>query len=308
MSPRDRDLRDLLEHRVLRRHRLARRRRRRRAGAVVGAIVASAAAIVLLGGFGAGTALSVGCSLGSLQPIEIGQNSFVYAADGSLLGAIPPEKNREPVALGRVAKWMPSATIAIEDRRFYEHGGVDWVGIFRALWRDVSAGKVVEGGSTIDQQLVRNLYIGRERTLERKLKEACLAVKLSNRWSKAKILEGYLNTVYYGNHAYGVEAASQTYFSRHAWQLTLPQAALLAGLPQAPSVFDPFHNSQAALARRAEVLAAMLRAGSITPEQYRYASNAKLALVPGRLYTKIKQQYFFSYVLDELVRVYGAST
>ena len=307
MAPRDRDLHDLLEHRLHRRHRLDRRRRRRRAGSLFAGAALAVTAVALLAGFGAGTALSVSCDLGALRPIAIGQNSFVYAADGTLLGSIPAERNREPVRLGRMARWLPAATVAIEDRRFYQHGGVDYVGIARALWRDVSAGKVVEGGSTISQQLVRNLYTGRERTFERKVKEACLAIKLSSRWSKNKILAGYLNTVYYGNHAYGVEAASQTYFSRHASQLTLPQSALLAGLPQAPSIYDPFHNPRAASGRRNEVLYAMLRSGDITRAQYRYARRYPLRLQPGRLYSKIKQPYFFSYVLDELVRVYGAN-
>jgi penicillin-binding protein 1A len=307
MSPRDRDIRDLVEHRFKRRHRLERRRRRKRAGTLVAAALIALVVVVVLAGFGAGTALSVSCDLDSLRPTAIGQNSFVYAADGSLLGSIPAERNREPVVLKRMAHWLPTATVAIEDRRFYQHGGVDYVGIARALWRDVSAGKVVEGGSTIAQQLVRNRYTGRERTFERKVKEACLAIKLSSRWSKNKILAGYLNTVYYGNHAYGVEAAAQTYFSRHAWQLTLPQSALLAGLPQAPSIYDPFHNPRGAIARRNEVLYAMLRNRDITRAQYRYARRYPLHLVPGRLYTNIKQPYFFSYVLDELVRVYGAN-
>jgi len=307
VTGRDDDLRDLLDAHARRRRRLDRRRRRRRAGALAAAALVAVAAVVLAAGIGAGTALSVSCDLDSLRPIQIGQNSFVYAADGTLLGRVPAERNRVPVPLRRMSRWLPAATIAIEDRRFYEHGGVDYVGIARALWRDVSAGKVVEGGSTIAQQLVRNLYTGRERTFERKLKEACLAIKLSNRWTKERILAGYLNTVYYGNHAYGAEAAAQTYFSRHAWQLTLPQAALLAGLPQAPSVDDPFHNPAAAVARRNEVLYAMLRNDAITRAQYRYARRAPLVLHPGRLYTKIKQPYFFSYVLDELVRVYGAN-
>ena len=148
-------------------------------------LAAGAAAVIVIlvvAGFGAGTAFSLSCDLDTLHPIAIGQNSFVYAADGTLLGSIPAERNREPVGLRRMAHWLPSATIAIEDRRFYEHGGVDYVGIARALWRDVSAGRVVEGGSTIAQQLVRNLYTGRERTFERKVKEACLAIKLSSRW------------------------------------------------------------------------------------------------------------------------------
>ena len=142
--------------------------------------LAAIAAVAILAGFGAGDG-----ALGQLRPRQpsrdpIGQNSFVYAADGTLLGSIPAERNREPVALRRIAHWLPAATVAIEDRRFYQHGGVDYVGIARALWRDVSAGKVVEGGSTIAQQLVRNLYTGRERTFERKVKEACLAIKLSD--------------------------------------------------------------------------------------------------------------------------------
>jgi penicillin-binding protein 1A len=307
VAPRDIELQDLLARLAQRRRRRDRRRRRHHILSMAIGLTLVVVIVAAVAGFGAGSALSVSCDVSALRPISIGQNSFVYAADGSLLGSIPAERNREPVSLQRMSRWLPAATVAIEDRRFYEHGGVDYVGIARALWRDVSAGKVVEGGSTIAQQLVRNLYTGRERTFERKLKEACLAIKLSNRWSKDKILRGYLNTVYYGNHAYGIEAAAQTYFSRHAWQLTLPQAALLAGLPQAPSIYDPFHNPTAAVARRNEVLYAMLRNHSITHRQYRYAHRLRLRLEPGRLYTRIEQPYFFSYVLDELVRVYGAN-
>ncbi len=263
---------------------------------------------MLTAGIGTGTAFSQSCDLSSLRPIEIGQNSFVYASDGSLLGAIPAERNREPVLLGQISRWVPRAAIAVEDRRFYQHGGVDYAGIVRALWRDVSAGKVVEGGSTIAQQLARNLYTGRERTFERKLKEACLAIKLSQKYPKNRILRDYLNIVYFGNHAYGIEAAAQTYFSRHARTLTLPQAALLAGLPQAPSLYDPFHNPEAAVARRNAVLAAMLQTGAITHKQYRGAVRARMVLEPGRIYTHIQQPYFFTYVTEELQRVYGTNT
>src|SRR5690242_4423822 len=277
------DLDFILAHRNRKRKRSGRVHRRRRAG-VVAATGAIGVLIVLATiGLGAGTALSASCDLNSLRPVEIGQNSFVFARDGSVLGSIPAERNREPVALGRMSKWLPRSTIAIEDRRFYEHGGVDYVGIARAAWKDITAGKVVEGGSTITQQLVRNLYTGQEKTFNRKVKEACLAIKLARKWPKARILSEYLNTVYYGNHAYGVEAAAQTYFSRHASQLTLLQAALLAGLPQAPSIYDPFHNPQAALDRRDEVLRALLANGSITLRQYRSAiRSTSLELKPGR--------------------------
>src|SRR5207237_166995 len=201
------------------------------------------------------------------------------------------------------------ATVAIEDRRFYEHGGVDPEGIVRALIADVRAGHVVQGGSTITQQLVRNLYIGKERTLKRKLVEACLAVKLNRAWSKDKILQAYVNQVYYGNHAYGIEAAAQTYFSRHARGLGLGQAALLAGLPQAPSDFDPFHEQAAARARRDQVLRAMLANHAIAAAQFERATAQRaLRLKPGRLYTRIREPYFFSFVRDQLIAEYGAQT
>jgi penicillin-binding protein 1A len=288
-----------------RRHRSLRKRRGRILVAVLILLIAIVGGAVSLG---TGAALSASCDVSSLRPVSIGQNSFVYAADGSLLGSIPAEKNREPVPLSRMSPWLSKATVAVEDRRYYQHGGVDYEGIVRALWKDVSAGKALEGGSTIAQQLVRNLYTGDERTLERKLKEACLAVKLSRRHSKQYILRQYLNTVYYGNHAYGVEAASQTYFNRHASRLTLSQSALLAGLPQAPSLYDPFHNPKAALARRNDVLKAMLSTGVITRRQYRGARRAHMNLKPGRIYKDIQQPYFFTYVTEELQRVYGTQT
>ena len=309
MSRRHDDLDFILAQRARKRKRAARTRRRRRVGVILAVIVVA----IILGattvGIGTGVALSASCNLNTLKPVDIGQNSFVYASDGSLLGSIPAEHNREPVALARMAVWLPRATVAIEDRRFWSHGGVDYVGIARAAWADVTAGKTVEGGSTITQQLVRGLYTGREKTFSRKIKEACLAIKLARKWPRSKILDEYLNTTYYGNHAYGVEAASQTYFSRHASQLTLLQSALLAGLPQAPSVYDPFNDPKAALGRRNEVLLAMLRNRVITAKQYRGAVRVKsLGLKPGNIYTRIKQPYFFSYVTDQLIDAYGAGT
>ncbi|HXK15960.1 MAG TPA: PBP1A family penicillin-binding protein [Gaiellaceae bacterium] len=311
MSPKRRadDLDFILAHRGRKRKRAARIHRRRRAGAAAATFAIVIGIIFVTVGFGAGTALSASCDLNTLRPVEIGANSFVYAKDGSLLGSIPAERNREPVTNAQMSKWLPRATVAIEDRRFWQHGGVDYVGIARAAWKDVSAGKVLEGGSTITQQLVRNLYTGQEKTFTRKIKEACLAIKLAQKWPKQKVLDEYLNTVYYGNHAYGVEAAAQTYFSKHASQLTLLQSALLAGLPQAPSDYDPYHNPQAALDRRDEVLRAMLNNQAITLAQYNRAIRSNsLDLHAGRIYTSIKQPYFFSYVIDELDHAYGSNT
>ncbi len=289
------------------RHQRALRRRRRRHGAVVAvtAIVALAA-VAGVGGGAAVLAYGSSCDLDSLQSVDIGSNTFVYAADGSLLGSIPAERNREPVTAGDMSLWIRKASIAIEDRRFFEHDGVDVEGIARAAVENLRAGDIVEGGSTITQQLVRNLYISREQTVQRKVKEACLATKLDSAWTKERILTEYLNQSFYGNRAYGIEAAAQTYFSKAARKLTLSEAALLAGLPQAPSIYDPFTAPAPALARRQEVLRAMADTGVISRRLYRKALDARLVLRRGSLYDQIREPYFFGYVRDRLIEAYGA--
>jgi len=294
--------------------RLRVQKKRRRHAAIVAIVLVLVVGGIVAVGFGGAAAFESSCSLSELRPVSTGPqggpaNTFVYAANVSLLGSIPAEKNRQPVALSQMSPWMGKATVAIEDRRFYKHGGVDYKGIVRAAIRDLRAGKVVQGGSTITQQLVRNLYISRQRTFKRKIKEACLAIKLARNKSKDWILGSYMNAVYYGNHAYGIEAAAQTYFSRRARTLTLDQSALLAGLPQAPSIFDPIHRPLDALERRDEVLRAMLENGVLTRRQFASAiADRDLHLVPGKLYTRIREPYFFSYVRDQLIAEYGANT
>jgi penicillin-binding protein 1A len=297
-----------LLHARNRRLRAARRKRRRRGVAVGMLILATLGVAASIGGGAAVFAYGSSCDLDSLRSIRIGQNSFLYAADGSLLGSIPAERNRQPVTAEEMSPWIRRATIAVEDRRFFEHDGIDIEGIARAAVTDIKAGRIVEGGSTITQQLVRNLYIGRERTVQRKLKEACLATKLDKKWSKHRTLTVYLNQIYYGNQAYGIEAASQTYFSKHSKELTLTEGALLAGLTQAPSIYNPFTTPQRAVARRAEVLRAMLDTGVITERRFRRAVDAPLGLRPGKLYSQIREPYFFGYVRDRLIEVYGAGT
>jgi penicillin-binding protein 1A len=290
------------------------RRHRRRGGRRwwIGVLVA---VLLLAGALGAaalgGQALvNSSCSLSQLTPETLSENSFVYARDGTLLGAIPAAENRQYLALWQMSRWVPAATLAIEDRRFYEHGALDYQGILRAAWDDLRSFSLSQGGSTITQQLVRTLYLGGEqRTLSRKLKEACLALRLERDWTKHQILTAYLNDVYYGSHSIGVEAAAQTYFSRHAVSLTLPQAAMIAGLPQAPSSFDPLERPNLARLRRNEVLAAMLADGAIDNAAYTWAVRTPLGLKPGGgLYSQIKEPPFFSYVEDQLVDKLGAKS
>jgi penicillin-binding protein 1A len=302
--------------RVYQNHRRRRRQRRRRDKVVARrfaifvtlAVICGSIAAVVAAAFTSASGVLNNCDLASLKPVSIGQNSFVYAADGSLLGAIPAERNRQPVTLEGMSKWVTEATVAVEDRRFYEHGGLDYEGIVRAAVKNLESGHVVQGGSTITQQLVRNLYIGNERSLERKIKEACLARKVEKGHTKDWILTSYLNQVYFGNHAYGVEAAAQTYFSKHAKTLNLVEAALIAGMPQAPSVYDPFQRPNEAVRRRNEVLGAMLSAHYIDRAQHDEAVASRLKLKRGHIYTKIREPFFFSYVREELIAKYGANT
>ena len=246
------------------------------------------------------------CSLSDVRQPYLATNSFVTSSHGVMLGTIPAKQNRDSLELEQISPWLQKATVAIEDRRFWRHGALDYTGILRAGWADLTHWGTVEGASTLTQQLVRNLYIGRpSETIGRKIKEACLSLRLADRLSKRQILDNYLNVVYYGNQAYGVDAAAETYFSRRASDVNVVQAALIAGLPQAPSVDDPFENPRAALFRRNEVLHAMLVAGDLGPAAYDWAVKQPLGLHPGQIYKRIREPYFFSYVDQQLVSQYG---
>ena len=253
-------------------------------------------------------------SLANLSPITHGAVSKVYAADGSLIGVIHSDKIRQPIPSSKIPQDLKDATVAIEDRRFYSHGGIDPSAIVRAGWEDLTAGgKPVEGGSTITQQLVRNLYIeDPQDTLKRKIIEAHLANDEEDQHSKDWILTAYLNTASYGTNegatAIGVEAAAETYYSKHARDLSLTEAAMIAGLPQAPSQYNPLLNPRAALARRNEVLHAMEQQGKISETEYENALGQDLGLDPGQKYSRIREPYIFDLVKQELQDRYGVNT
>jgi penicillin-binding protein 1A len=252
-------------------------------------------------------------SLATCRPIDRSGNSTLYAADGTKLGVIASDEARTPVSIERIPKSVQLATVAIEDQRFYQHGGVDPEGILRAAVKDLEAGKAVEGGSTITQQLVRNLCIANpQQNLERKIVEAKLAIEYSKRHSRRQILGSYLNIASYGTiegaTAVGVQAASRIYFDRPVWKLSLPQAALLAGLPQAPSEYNPILSPGAALGRRNEVLRKMDKLGYVSHDRAEAAAEAGLGLRVSNAYFDHRQPYFFDYVENELIERYGVDT
>ncbi len=250
-----------------------------------------------------------------LKPVDPGASSKILAADGSTLTYIRSEVNRTPVGWDQIPVVLRNATISIEDERYYEHSGVDWIGIVRAVIRDIQAGGAREGASTITQQLVRNLYIEDPTDdLTRKIVEAKLAEELEERRSKRWILEQYLNTASYGtvngSTAVGVQAAAEMFFDKPAKELSLREAALLAGLPQAPSEYNPLNaeSKQAALDRRNEVLEAMARLGYISSASARSAEASGLGTDPGDKYTRRREPFFVGYVEDALINKYGSET
>ena len=249
----------------------------------------------------------------TLKPADKGSVSAVYAANGERLGFIESDELRTPIAGNRIPKVMKQATVAIEDERYYKHTGVDYPGLVRAAIDNLESGKTVRGGSTITMQLVRNLaYVSTERTYERKIKEAKLAEELENERSKEWILDEYLNNIPYGTvggrSAIGVEAAARLFFDKPARRLRLKEAALLAGLPQAPSRFNPFTNPDEAKARRNDVLNSMAKEKMITPLEAQRAVTSSLGVNENDYYTRKKESYFFDYVRQELIDRYGANT
>lgn len=217
---------------------------------------------------------------GSLPAGAVPQSTQFLDADGHVIATQMGGVNRQPVQLTDISPWLVKATLAIEDRRFYEHSGVDVRGLARAVWVDVRHLSKREGASTLTQQLARNLYLNHQRTWSRKFKEAWYAARLEQTYGKQEILQMYLNQIYYGHGAYGAEAAARLYFGKPARLLSLSESALLAGIPKGPRYYSPHLHPAEAEARRQTVLHAMLETKAITPEQAAGARKEKPAVRP----------------------------
>ena len=281
-----------------------RRIRKLRLLALVGVLGLLAAA-----SFTFGLVSAVASEIPSLEPSRQPElNGYVYASDGrTVLAVLRGDENRVLVESSRISPWMKHAIVAIEDRRFYEHRGVDVRGIVRALWEDVRNKQALQGGSTITQQFVKNVYVDNEVSIGRKVREAALAWQLEKRWDKDRILTAYLNTIYFGNGAYGIQQAARIYFGHGAKDLDVAESALLAGIPQDPNAYDPIAHPAAAKARRDLVLRAMLDLGLIARADF---LRARAAALPDDVRQPGTQSphapYFTNYVTQQLVDRLGA--
>jgi len=257
----------------------------------------------LIGWFYSGLGL---LRLSSLNEYKAAQNSKVFAADGSLLCELHSDQNREIVALEKMPDALSNAIISIEDRDFYKHKGIDWKGVTRALWANVVKGTVVQGGSTITQQYVKNAYVGAERTLWRKVQEAYLAYELEMKYSKNKILELYLNDIYFGQSCYGVFTAARKYFGKSPQDLTVAECAMLAGVIRSPSYYDPNIRPQEVQERRNLVLLKMMKDGFITEEEFNGAINEQLNIIsPNTIFIPKRAPYFSDYITEKVKQEYG---
>ncbi|HXG04987.1 MAG TPA: penicillin-binding protein 1A, partial [Candidatus Binatia bacterium] len=240
-------------------------------------------------------------ALETLQPI---QGSKLYDDNDELITELHVER-RIFVPLAQIPQSLRDAILATEDRRFYSHWGLDPIGIARAIVQNWRRGRIVEGGSTITQQLTKVLFLTPDKSLERKLKEAVLALELERRYSKDRILEMYLNQIYFGHGAYGVEAAARTYFGKSVSELTVRESALLAGLVRAPSNYSPFERPEAARMRRELVLRRMVEYGALAEADAKRLARTDLGLIPPER-RRTTGQYFLEYVQQQLEAKYGA--
>lgn len=267
--------------------------------------------VICVAGAGAGFLLSITGTLPDVsQTLSPAASSQIYDCKGRLITTVHAEQNRLPVKLADTPKDLQNAFIAAEDIRFYKHHGIDPIGIARAVVSNIRHRDATgQGGSTITQQLARNAFLTQEQTLKRKLLEAVLAVEIENKYTKAEILEMYMNQIYFGQGAYGVQTASHVYFGKDVKDLNLAQCAMLAGLPNSPNYYSPFHNLQAAKYRQGVVLDQMAKYGYISQEQANEAKAQDLGLVkPGSNQDNNKlASDFVNYVVQQVSDKYDSS-
>ncbi|MGG1677280.1 transglycosylase domain-containing protein [Neobacillus sp. NRS-1170] len=262
--------------------------------------------VIILGFFGAIYFFSKNANITGLKN-ELPQPTVFYDVNGKIASKVSANKN-EGVPIKEIPESMKNAVIAIEDHRFYQHEGVDLIGTSRALFRDLKEGGMVEGGSTITQQLTKNTILTSEKTLKRKMEEIFLALAVEREYSKQEILQMYLNQIYFGNGAYGIKQAAGKYFAKEAKELSISESALLAGLIKAPSALNPYDHMQKAINRRNLVLLQMKNQGYITNEQYEKAKLEKVVLDDkGGDPFRGKFPYYVDQVLDEAIHQYGLS-
>jgi len=255
-----------------------------------------------------GVFLAITRDLPQIRALETYRPSAVtriYSSDNILLAELFAEK-RDPVPIEDIPAFLKEALVATEDRKFYNHIGIDLKGIMRAIIKDIMAGAFVEGASTITQQLTKTLFLTSRKTLMRKIKEALLALQLERRYTKSEILELYLNQVYFGSGAYGVESAARIFFGKSVKELNLAESALIAGMPKAPSVYSPLINPELAIKRRNIVLKQMLQTGIINKKAYKNA--IKEAMHPAASDPKsVKAPYFIGYIKKILEKSLSSS-
>ncbi len=297
-----------LQAKRIRNQRRRKQRRSARLRTILLVVLGLIGAMLILGGLALNREIKkVAQETAHLNIKTLGQNTAIYDRYGHLLGIVAGEQNRTLVPSAQIPTDLKQATVAIEDKRFYQHHGIDYVRLAGAAFHDLIGSGGLQGGSTITMQLMKVLALGgNDQSLNGKIKEAYLAVQFEKTHTKDQILTDYLNSVFYGNNAVGVEAASLTYFNKNVQNISLPQAALLAGLPQAPSEYDPIRNPQAARQRRNLVLQQMASQGYISQQTSAQAQKAGLGIHPGNAYSAVpKEGYFFEYVKASLEKTYG---
>lgn len=264
--------------------------------------------IVMISGIGLGfVTASLNTKPSLANDIRPPASSQIYDINGTLIANIHAVENRVPVTLNKIPKNLQNAFIAVEDARFYQHSGIDPRGILRAIWSNLTSQGLAEGGSTITQQLAKNAYLSQERTLKRKIQEAFLALQLERQYTKNEILELYLNQIYFGQGAYGVQAASQLYFGKNAEDLSLAECAMLAGIPKSPNYYSPLNNFKAATERKSVVLDQMEKYQYIDASTTRKtkAEEIKLAKSATKQEAAVAS-YFIDYITQTLIEKYGA--